>query len=219
MEKEALFLTFNLITRADRHGWVISFCVSSVPVVWSGCRPALRTSEPNAPFPFPAVQKGSAGPNFPPENANSFSIKLLPAEPFVSGLNYPVGGAFHLDPGLLLFITDGAWLHSIMGEIHSVKENEKVNRRQLSVVNIPSSTVKLSKAFQSLLGLHKLVHHGFSLKETTPFQAGLKHFLASFLLSLLEWSFPQRWDSVTKVQLKGLNGWEPPANPILISWW
>lgn len=127
----------------------IFLCVSSIPAVWSGCRPALRTSEPPAPFPFPAVQKGSAGPNFPPENTNSSSIKLLPAEPFVSGLNYPVGGAFHLDPGLLLFITDGAWLHSIEREIHSVEENEKVNRRQRSVVDITSSSIKLSKAIQS----------------------------------------------------------------------
>lgn len=42
-----------------------------------------------------------------PENTNYSSNKPLPAEAFVSGLNYPVGGAFHLDPGFLPF--HGRW--------------------------------------------------------------------------------------------------------------
>lgn len=57
----------------------------------------------------------------------------------MSGLNYPVGGAFHLEPGLPLFITDGARLHCVDREIHSVQEKEKVNVRQRSVDELLSN--------------------------------------------------------------------------------
>lgn len=110
----------------------------------------------------------------------------------MSGLNYPVGGAFHLDPGLLLFITDGAWLHSIVREIHSVEENEKVHRRQRSVVDITSSSIKLSKAIQSPLGLHKLAHHVFFIAGDYPLSSRIKTFLGLLPLVLVGVVFPQR---------------------------
>lgn len=82
----------------------------------------------------------------------------------MSGLNYPVGGAFHLEPSLPLFITDGARLHCVEREIHSVEENKKVNKTSTACCrtepNIFNETL-LSKAIQSPLGLYKLAHHGF----------------------------------------------------------
>lgn len=167
-------MAFNLITWADRSGWVIP----------------LRTSEPPAPFPIPAVQRGSAGPNFPPENTNASSVQLLPAEPFVSGLNYPVREAFHLDPSLLLFITDGAWLHCQCRGNSFCRGDWKSKYMSMvwSLTSHPvtSSSIKLSKAIQFPPGPAQACSSCFfSLQYTTPFQVGLKQFLASFLLSLL----------------------------------
>lgn len=84
----------------------------------------LRASEPPEPFPFPAVQKGSPGPNFPPENTNSSSIKLLPAEPLCLDL-ITLSEERFIWARPPPFITDGARLRCVEWEIHSVEENEK----------------------------------------------------------------------------------------------
>lgn len=215
MEKEALFLAFNLITRAYRNGWVISFCVCPQ---YPRCEVALgQLSGPvNLLRPFPPLlsKRGSAGSNFPPENTNSSSIKLLPAEPFVSGLNYPVAGAFHLDPSLSFSVQMGPGCTE--GNSFSWGEWKS---KYTSTVCCQHSIV-LNKTFYS-----NSVAPGpaqacscFFIAGDYPLSSRIKTFLGLLPLVLVGVVFPQRWDNVTKVHLKGLNGWEPPANPILISW-
>lgn len=137
----------------------IFVCVSSNHgVKW------LWASGPAEPFPFPAAQKGSAGPNFPPENTNSSSIKVLPAEPFVSGLNYPVGETFHLEPSLPLSLQMGPGCTVSSGKCIQWRRMKKVNIRQRSVEEVnPTSPKELhfQKAIQFLLGLCRLAYRGF----------------------------------------------------------
>lgn len=173
------------------------------------------------PFQFPAVQKGVlldvASPKriLTPPLLNFFLLS-----PFVSGLNYPVGGAFH--QGLPPPFHYRRGLAALCQEGHSFSGREWKKRKYTSTVWLTKESATwrgklfFSKAVQSSAGLYKIAHRGFLW--SIPHSCRIKTFLASILLSLLEWSVPPRWDGGRKAHLKGFNGREPPANPILICW-
>lgn len=98
----------------------------------------------------------------------------------MSRLNYPVGGAFHLEPSVPLFIADGARLHCFEREIHSIEENEKVNIRQRPVVE-PRRTSSMKLYFLKSPGPVQACSSWFSI----PLSSWIKTFLGLLPLVLV----------------------------------